>query len=279
MPSISWKGTISFGLVSFPVQLFAAARAETIHFHLLHKKDLSRVKQVWHCEEEDRPVERSEMVKGYEAGESGYVVVEDQELKQVAPPTASTMEIVQFVASDEVDPIYFESSYYVAPDGKTPKPYSLFVEALKQSKQSAIAQLAMHNREHVVLIRPFEKGLILHTLYYVNELNVDNRADVQKADFSSKELALAQSLIKHLTAPFEPEQFTDSYRTNVQRLIDEKRKGRKVTPISQPRKAPVIDLMEALQRSLKSARPEKPAGKKAASATTPRKPPGRHRAA
>jgi DNA end-binding protein Ku len=206
MPSTSWKGTISFGLVSFPVQLFAAARAETIHFHLLHKKDLSRVKQVWYCAEEDRPVERSEMVKGYDAGESGFVVVEDQELKQVAPPTASTMEIAQFVGSTEVDPIFFESSYYVASDGKTPKPYSLFVEALRQSKQSAIAQLAMHSREHIVLIRPFEKGLILHTLYYGDELHEDNRADVQRADFSSKELALAQSLIKHLTAPFEPEE-------------------------------------------------------------------------
>src|ERR1700744_4656877 len=118
MPSTVWKGYLIFGLVSFPVRLFSAARAEAVHFHLLHKKDMSRVKEVWYCAEEDKPIERSEMVRGYETSKGQYVIVEDEELKKIAPVTASTMDIVQFVGSGDVDPIHFESSYYVAPDAK-----------------------------------------------------------------------------------------------------------------------------------------------------------------
>src|SRR5579872_4461858 len=121
MAATVWKGYISFGLVSFPVRLFSAARPETVHFHMLHKKDLSRVKEVWYCAEEDERIDRSDMVKGYETGKGEYVVVEDEELKKIAPPTASTMEILQFVGRDDVDPIYFESSYYVAPEEKISK--------------------------------------------------------------------------------------------------------------------------------------------------------------
>src|ERR1700734_1020925 len=167
MPATVWKGFISFGLVSFPVRLFAAARPETVHFHLLHKKDQSRVKEVWYCAEENKPIERSEIEKGYEVSKGEYVVIDDEELKKIAPATATTMDILQFVGSDEVDPIYFESSYYVAAEDKTAKPYVLFLAALTETKQDAVAKIAMHNREHIVLIRPSrEGGLVLHTLYY-----------------------------------------------------------------------------------------------------------------
>ncbi len=157
MPATVWKGYLSFGLVSFPVRLFSAARAEAVHFHMLHKKDLSRVREVWYCAEEDKPIERSEIVKGYEAAKGEYVTVEDEELKAIAPPTATTMEVLQFVASDDVDPLLFESSYYVAPDEKVSKPYALFMAALQETKRQAIAKIAMHNREHVVLIRAAER--------------------------------------------------------------------------------------------------------------------------
>src|SRR5277367_3152230 len=112
MAATVWKGNLSFGHVSFPVRLFSAARAESVHFHMLHKKDLSRVKEVWYCAEENKPIERSDIVKGYETSKDKYVVVEDEELKKIAPTTATTMEVLQFVASDEVDPVFFESSYY-----------------------------------------------------------------------------------------------------------------------------------------------------------------------
>src|SRR5580704_4731977 len=118
MPATVWKGYVSFGLVSFPIRLTAAARAEAVHFHMLHKKDLSRVKEVWYCAEEDKPIDRSEIVKGYEAGKGEYIVVEDQELKNIAPATATTMDIVQFVNNGDVDPILFEKSYFLAPGDK-----------------------------------------------------------------------------------------------------------------------------------------------------------------
>jgi DNA end-binding protein Ku len=256
MAATVWKGFISFGLVSFPVRLFAAARPETVHFHLLHKKDQSRVKEVWYCAEENKPIERSEIEKGYEVSKGEYVVLDDEELKKIAPPTATTMDVLQFVGSDDVDPIYFESSYYVAAEDKTAKPYVLFMAALTDTKQNAIA---MHNREHVVLLRPSDGGLVLHTLYYPDELHKANRSEAPKAKYSAKELELAKSLVKNLAAPFKPQEFKDTYRENVERLIEQKSKGQKITTVKQPRKAPVVDLMEALKRSLKASAPAKKA--------------------
>jgi DNA end-binding protein Ku len=278
MAATVWKGFISFGLVSFPVRLFSAARAETVHFHMLHKKDRSRVKEVWYCIEEDKPIERSDMAKGYEIGKGKYVIVEDAELQKIAPATATAMEVLQFVGNDEVDPIYFESSYYVAADDKTAKPYALFTAALTETKQDAIAKIAMHNREHIALIRPAAGGLILHTLYYSNELHKANRSEAPKTKYSAKELELASSLINHLKAPFKPQEFKDTYRENVERLIEQKRKGQKITSVEQPRKAPVIDLMEALKRSLDDSRAPA-SNKKSASLPRARKSPGKRKAA
>jgi DNA end-binding protein Ku len=257
MPATVWKGFISFGLVSFPVRLLAAARADTVHFHMLHKKDLSRVKEVWYCTEENKPIERSEIVKGYETSKDKYVVVEDEELKKIAPTTATTMDILQFVAGDEVDPVLFESSYYIAAESNAAKPYVLFMAALADTKQDAIAKIAMHSREHIVLIRPSGGGLILHTLYYPDELHKANRMETPKAKYTAKEFELAKSLVGHLTASFKPEQFKDTYRENVERLIKQKQKGQKITIVEQPREAPVIDLMEALKRSLDARKPSK----------------------
>jgi DNA end-binding protein Ku len=251
MPAIVWKGYVSFGLVSFPVRLYSAARAEGVHFHMLHRKDLSRVKEVWYCAEEDKPIERSEMVKGYETSKGEYVVVEDEELKNIAPATAGTMEILQFVREADVDPIYFETSYYVAPGDEVTKPYALFLTALRETKYNAVAKVSMHGREHVVLMRTAENQLVLHTLFYSEELHQANK---QKAPAKpdAKELALATQLIKQLAGPFKPEQFQDTYRENVEKLISQKKKGQKVTTEPQPKRAPVIDLMEALKKSLKS---------------------------
>ncbi len=250
MPATVWKGFISFGLVSFPVRLFSAARAETVHFHMLHKKDMSRVKEVWYCAAEDKPIDRADIVKGYETSKNKYTVVTDEELKKIAPTTATTMDILQFVAAGEVDPVFFERSYYVAAENNAARPYVLFMAALSETKQDAIAKVAMHNREHIVLIRPYEGGLTLHTLYYSGELNKVNKSAAPEAKYTEKELKLAKSLVSHLAAPFKPEQFQDTYRANVERLIKEKQKGRKITTAEQPRKAPVIDLMKALEKSL-----------------------------
>src|SRR3954453_260963 len=129
MPATVWKGYLSFGLVSFPIRLYAAARPETVHFHMLHKKDDSRIKEVWYCAEENKPVPRAEIVKGYEYSKGKYVVVEDAELKKIAPPPATAMEILQFGRADEVDPLVFDKSYYVGSEEAPSKPYSLLYKA------------------------------------------------------------------------------------------------------------------------------------------------------
>jgi DNA end-binding protein Ku len=151
----------------------------------------------------------------------------------------------------KVDPIYFESSYYVGPEENASKPYQLFLEALTLTKYHAIAKLAMHVREHIVLIRPAEGGMILHTLFYPDELHKANRvAPKSSSKLNPKEVELAKSLVQHLAAPFKPSEFRDEYRENIERLIEQKRKGKPISVTPSPKRAPVIDLMEALKRSL-----------------------------
>lgn len=251
MPATVWKGYLSFGLVSFPIRLFAAARPEPVHFHMLHKKDLSRVREVLYCAAEDKPVDRSEIVKGYEYEKDRYVVIDPEDLEKIAPPTATVMQIVQFVRMEEIDPIFLETSYYVAPEEAVSRPYALLLEAMKETKYDAVAKVAMHGREHVVILRPAEHGIVLHTMYFVDELHKANEGKVAKAaKFDKREVDLAKKLIETLAEPFKPEQFHDEYKQNVEELIEKKRKGQKVTPIRQPKTTPVIDLMQALQQSL-----------------------------
>lgn len=272
MPATVWKGYLSFGLVTFPIRLYAAARAQPVHFHMLHKKDLSRIREVFYCAAEDKPVDRDEIVKGYEYEKNRYVVIDPEDLKKVAPPTATVMQILQFVRMTEVDPIYLETSYYVAPEEAVSRPYALLFEAMKTTEYDALAKVAMHGREHIVILRPGESGIVLHTMYFPDELQKSNRAaNAGVKKFDKKEVDLARKLIETLAAPFEPEKFHDEYKENVEKLIENKRAGKHISTTKQPRKAPVIDLMQALQRSLagssspsKTARTGKHSAKKTA---------------
>jgi DNA end-binding protein Ku len=250
MASSVWKGHLTFGLVSFPVRLFSAARSETVSFNLLHKDDHSRIKQVTFCQAEDKPVPRSELVKGYEYEKDHYVVVEDEDIKRVAPKTAKVMEILEFVKADDVDPIFLESSYYMAPDEGGEKPYALLFEALRQAQYYGVAKIAMHNREHIVILRPGAKGMLLHTMYFVDEIRQVEEFRTDTGLVKEKELELAKTLIDALAADFEPERYHDTYRENLKKMIEAKIEGRKVVETPAPHVAPVIDIMEALKRSL-----------------------------
>jgi len=261
MASTVWKGHLTFGLVSFPVRLYSAARSESISFNQLHKHDGSRIKQVLYCQAEDKPIPRSEIVKGFEYEKDRYVVVEDEEIKKVAPATAKVMEILEFVKSDDVDPIYLETSYYMAPDEAGEKPYALLFEALTKTGYAGIAKIAMHNREHIVVLRPGEKGVLMHTMYYTHEIR---QVDEFRTDLSlvkDKELALATNLIEALAADFDPSKYTDEYRDNLLRMIEQKKAGEEVVATPEPQQSKVIDIMEALKASLAAAK------KPAASAT------------
>jgi DNA end-binding protein Ku len=254
MASTVWRGHLTFGLVSFPIRLFSAARSETISFNLLHKDDHSRIKQVTYCQSEDKAIPRSELVKGYEYEKDKYVVVEDEDIKKVAPKTAKVMEILEFVKSDDVDPIYLESSYYVAPDEGGEKPYALLFQALRESKYYALAKVAMHNREHIIVLRPGSKGILSHTMYYQDEIRQVEEFRTDTSLVKDKELDMAKMLISSLEAAFEPQKYHDGYRANLQKMIEDKIEGKKIVETPTPHVAPVIDIMEALKKSLAEKR-------------------------
>jgi len=257
-----WKGFISFGLVSIPLKLFSGARGKTVSFHLLHKKDNSRIHEVMYCNAEEKPVKRSELVKGFEQKKGKYIVVTPEEIKAVTPPTEKIMEILEFVKGDEIDPIYFETSYYAAPDTNGQKPYALLLEALRQSKYDGLAKITMHGREHIVILRPSRRGLMLHTMYYADEVRDVAEFTPHRNLVDEKELKLAKTLIDSLVAKFKPEKYKDTYRSNLEKLIAAKARGKEVTPAPEPHVAKVVDIMDALKASLEAKKSPPQKGKK-----------------
>ena len=267
MASTVWKGHLTFGLISIPIRLSAAARGERISFNQLHNECHSRLKQPLYCPVHNRIVERSEVVKGYEYEKDQYVLFSEDELDKIQPPTAKVMEILEFVKLDEIDPLYFDASYYIAPEDAGLKAYQLLMKAMQESGYGAIAKLYMHQREHIVILRPGSKGMTLHTMFYSSEIRAAETVPVDKIELKDQEKALAQQLIASLAAPFEPQKYRDTYQDNVRALIEAKLKGQEVTEVAQPHLAPVVDLMEALKKSLA----ENQASRSAKAAAEPQK--------
>lgn len=254
MASTVWKGHLTFGLVSLPVRLYSAARSESVSFNQLHRTDNSRVKQILYCQAEDRPIERSEIVKGYEYERGRYVVIDEEDIRKVAPKTAKVMEILEFVKTADVDPLYFESSYYMAPDEAGEKPYALLFDALKRTGYVGVAKITMHNREHIVILRPGMRGILLHTMYYSHEIRAVEEFRTDVSLVKDKEIALATGLIEALAADFEPEKYRDTYRDNLLAMIEAKKSGQEVVEAVAPEPAKVVDILEALKRSLDMVR-------------------------
>ena len=275
MATSIWKGHLAFGLISIPVHMTAAARGERVSFNQLHKVCHSRLKQPLFCPVCNRNVERSEIVKGYEHEKDQYVLFSEEELDKIEPASARVMEILEFVKLDEMDPLYFDSSYYIAPEEGGVKAYKLLLQAMAESGYGAIAKLTMHQREHIVIIRPGTKGMTLHTMFYTNEIRAAESVPIDKIEIKEQEKKLAEQLIQSLAAPFEPQKYRDEYQENVRGMIAAKLKGQEITEVAQPHMAPVIDLMEALKKSL--AEKQAPAASPAASAAAPvgKKPPAR----
>ena len=271
MATSVWKGHLTFGLISIPMRMSAAARGERISFNQLHKECHSRLKQPLFCPVCNRNVERSEIVKGYEHEKDQYVLFSEEELDKIEPPSARVMEILEFVKLDEMDPLYFDSSYYLAPEDAGVKAYQLLMKGMQESGYGAIAKLTMHQREHIVIIRPGSKGMTLHTMFYSNEIRAAESVATDKVELKDQERKLAQQLIESLAAPFDPQKYRDEYMENVKGMIEAKLKGQEVTQAAQPHMAPVIDLMEALKKSLA----EKQAPTASSAAPVGKKPPTR----
>lgn len=212
-------------------------------------------------EPQPREVSRSEIVKGYEYARDQYVTLTRDELAAITPQTAREMQILEFVQLSEVDPIYFETSYYTAPDKGGERAYSLLFEALRQAGFVGVAQIAMHNREHVVIVRPGRSGIVLHTMFYESEIRREDEYRADTSGVNQKELDLALLLIRNLEAPFEPAKYRDTYREKLDALIQSKIAGEETVEAPAPKPAPVVNILEALQRSLAhtpSRKPPKP---------------------
>lgn len=263
MAATVWKGYISFGLITIPVRLFAAARTERVSFNQIHQPCGGRIKQQIFCPQCDRIAERNELVKGYEVEKDRYVIVKDEEIKEIAPPSSDTMEIVEFVKAEGIDPIYFDASYFMAPEDAGKKAYHLLFETMRKSGYSAIAKVAMHQREFTVVVRPHAQGLLLHTMYYPEEVReVPEFLQDRTVTVKPQEIELAEKLVEGLAAEFDPSKYHDDYQTRVMQMIEAKRDGLTVGMEPPRKRAPVIDLMQALQKSLGEL-PRKPAAKAA----------------
>lgn len=264
MASTVWKGYITFGLITIPVRLYAAARTERVSFNQIHGVCGSRIKQQTYCPHCERVVERSELVKGFEVEKDRYVIVNDDEVKQIAPASSDNMEIFEFVKAQGIDPIYFDASFFMVPEEAGKKAYHLLLQTMQKSGYSAIAKIAMHQREYTVVVRPHADGLLLHTMFYPEEVREvpEFRRD-DSVTVRPQEVELAEKLVEGLATDFDPSKYHDEYQGRLMQMIEAKRDGQRVDEPAPKKRAPVIDLMQALQKSLGELPQRKPASKAA----------------
>jgi DNA end-binding protein Ku len=271
------SGAISFGLVSIPVKLYVATSSQAPSFHLLHAKCGNRIRQQRVCPVDNEVVERDQLVKGYEFAKDQYVRVSDDELKALEGEASEAIEISEFVPLSKVDPIYFERSYYLGPDKGGEKAYRLLTDTMTQVGKVALAKFVMRGKENLVIVRAAQKGLMMHTMYFANEVrSFDDIPKGESAKITGAETSLAIRLIDELSNDeFEPEKYHDEYSERVLKLVNEKAEGKEIT-LAQPvaQRGQVIDLMAALKESLEKTGPrqKRPAvGAKPAEPEKPRK--------
>jgi len=251
-----WSGAISFGLVNVPVKLYSAVSRKSVRFHQLHDKDGVRIQQKRVCPADGEEVAYENIVKGYEISPDRYVVIEPEELEALDPKRTRAIEIQEFVDLDEIDPIYFDHPYYLAPDTGAAKAYRLLLEAMQETKKVAIARVVIRQKENLVAIRASGNVLAMATMVFHDEVvppdTIDELPD-DEAEVSDREVQMAQQLIESLTADFEPQKYHDEYRERVLELIEAKAAGETISvqPPEEPAKVP--DLMAALEQSLAAA--------------------------
>ena len=300
MPSIVWKGHLTFGLVSIPVKLFRAARRERVRLHYVHRPEsaeqpviepmstggsepakseprsprfepappnlepetapppvpVTRVRQSLLAAGDDQPISRADILRGYEVEPDQYVTFDRDELRSLQRRTSANMEIVRSVRLLEIDPVFFETSYYVVPDRGGEKPYAILFEALKGMQHVALARVGMYGREHVVIVRPGEHGILAHTMFYTDEIRFENEYRASVEGVGAKELELAKTFLEAIEGPFAPEEFKDVYREELQAMITKKMSEVGAISAAQtPAKTgPVVDILEALKKSIAMAR-------------------------
>jgi DNA end-binding protein Ku len=254
-----WTGSITFGLVSIPVGLFTATEDHTIHFHQFERGTSDRIRMHRVNERTGKEVDYADIVKGVEVDDGQYVMVEPDELEAIAPGRSRSLEITDFVGLDEIDPIYFQKTYWLAPTGdQYARPYALLREAMKQTNRAAIGVFVMRGKEYLAAIRPDGEVLALETLFFADEVR-DPATELDNVpgggrELGDKELNMAVQLIESMSGPWHPESYSDTFRERVAKLIEDKRRGRKVVTEAEPPEGTAMsDLLDALQRSVSGA--------------------------
>ena len=258
MPRSMWSGSISFALVNIPVKLFTAVSPKDVHFHQVHDEDGVRIQQKRICPADNKEVPYEHIVKGYEVSPNRYVIIKPEELEALNPKASHTIEIESFTKLDQIDPLFFENSYYLAPDKGAAKPYALLTRAMEETGQVAIAKAVIRTKQYLCALRPIQNALSMSTLFYSDEV-VSREAleGLPQSDIklNEKELAMAKQLVESLSTKFDPKKYHDEYRERVLELIEQKAKGEEIVlqPVAEE-PAKVVNLMAALEQSLAAAR-------------------------
>jgi DNA end-binding protein Ku len=248
-----WTGVITFGLVSIPVKLYVAARPQTVSFNQLHAVCRSRLRQKLYCPTCERDVERSEIVKGYQR-EGGYVIMDDADFEAAEREGSRALEVLEFVDVETVDPVYLERSYYLAPQEASERAYHVLLQALAEARKAAVVRFVMGTREYHALLRAGDGKLVLHTLYYADEVR-DLEARWKPAQPSPQEIELAIKLVDALAGDFDATKYHDEHRTKLLELIEAKAEGKPIAaPGERPEPAKVVNLMEALRQSVEQVK-------------------------
>ena len=276
MPRSLWTGSLSFGLVNIPVKLYNAVSPKDIRFHLLHDKDGVRIKQKRVCPADGEEVSADHLVKGYEIAPDQYVKITPEELENLDPKATHTIDIEDFVGINEIDPIYYEHTYYVAPQSAAVNAYALLLTAMKKSRKVAIARVVLRTKQYLAAVRAHGNALLLSTLLFADEVvSQETLADLPRQDIGvdPRQLTMAEQLIDSLTAKFDPKKYHDEYRERVLALIERKAEGEDIVVQPQAKEsAKVINLMDALEASLAaSKRAAKPKASRAPERTRRKK--------
>ena len=253
-PRAIWRGTISFGMVSIPVNLYTATESHDVRFHLLHKPDGVRLKNVRWCPKDEKAVPWDEVVRGFEYAKGKYVPISEEDLDHLPVKSVHTVEISDFVKLEEVDPIYYDKAYYLAPDEAGVKAFALLRQALQQTGRAAVAKVAIRDKENLCLVRPYEDVLSMETMFYANEIRSTQDIAADGAKVSPKELQMAVSLIENLSDSFDPERYRDEYQAALKQVIKAKVEGAPLPEAPTEKGGRVVDLMEALRASVEQTR-------------------------
>lgn len=264
-----WRGTISFGMVSIPIKLFTATESQDLSFRQLHAADNSPIKLVRRCSSDGKDLDPDEIVKGYEYAKDHYVLVDESDLEKLPIPSKHTIELTAFVASEEIDPVYYEKSYHVEPEEMGRKPFALLVKALEEKKLNAVGKIAIRTKERLCSLRPRDGSLMLETLFYADEVKPPE-TDTPELKVSEAEMKVAYALIDLLHEPFDPTKYRDEYRDALKDIIEAKLDGQEyVAPAEPATAAPAVDLMAALKASVEAAKKRKAGGEAEAAPAAP----------